>query len=195
VFASENEQAGPGAKPGWSIRIIGSTTKSDPGKWLSDVLVQKIDELGKQPGRGFYFDGVVLHQAMVKPDRTGRQTGIDVPAPIGGRQGGRGPGRMGDDRFGPGGFVPPTGEGFGGATGDRRTLQNELQEYAVKPGTDPLTGESTTTDWQFEIRLLALMGDTPKEKIPAAWQPKDPKADEAAKGQTGSTPKPATPRG
>jgi len=180
-------------KAGWAVLIQGVTTRSNSARWIEDTLIKTLDVQGKQPGRGFYIDKVTLAKAQDRPQSVSSTAGDTIvttpttPAlsPRGGMQpGGRDErgGRIGASPFNP---IPAPGP-----SGRLKSVAEEIADIEYKIPTDPITGEPTKSDMQFLIRLLVYPTDTPADKIPDVFKPKDAKAADAPKKDA---PKPAGP--
>lgn len=177
-------QVTPNGKPGWAVAMVCGTSKETPSKWIEEALVHKLDIEGRRPGRGFYFDRVRLAYVKTRP-LTG-DTSTATPAyPTAGGGGGGGGMRPGGI---PGASRPGDGINPGGmpaapnnAPVRAKSIQEQIATIDFKPGIDPVTGEPTTADNVFEIRFVIIPGDTPADRIPEEFKPKD------------ATPAPTTP--
>jgi len=159
----------PNGKPGWAVAMVCGTTKENPATWISESLVRKIETEGKRPGRGFYFDRAALTYVKTRPvgpDTSSSGMGM-TPTAAGGPRGMMG-GRVGSRDGGT--MAAPTPE-FG--AGRAKTTSELVAALDYKPGIDPVTGEPTTADNIFEIRFVIIPGDTPPERIPAEFKPKE----------------------
>ncbi len=177
-------------RDGWAVRVIGGITMPNSAKWLDDNLIASLQRLGREPDRGIHVDEVVL--ASVEPMGK-KSTAAEFEAPPtvdtenrGGR--GRGDRPGGDDRgrdpSGGGGGrgrggQPPKGGGIsmggGGSVGQPpgTTVYDEIARMKDKFKTiDPLTGEDTSGDQRFELRLVIRKSDTPTKMIPEEFKPK-----------------------
>jgi len=178
----EGQTVTPNGKPGWAVALVCGTTLKTPSQWIQENVVHKLNIEGKRPGRGFYFDRAALSYIKLKPIGTST-SGFTGTAPdagrVGGVRGARDGGRVGAASGGGGFDTPsPTPSGSGGRG---KTIQELVAGLDYKPGTDPITGEATTTDSVFEIRFVIIPTEPPPELIPAEFKPKDAAATDAAK--------------
>ena len=172
-------------KAGWAVLIQGVTTRSNSARWIEDTLIKSLDVQGKQPGRGFYIDKVTLAKAQDRPQSISSTAGDTIVAspssPALTPRGGFMPGGR-DERGGRiGGAGPFNPIPAPGQPGRVKSIIEEIAEIEYKIPTDPITGEPTKSDTQFIIRLLVFPTDTPADKIPDVFKPKDPKAGDAPK--------------
>lgn len=183
--------------PGWYLRIVGGATDPSPAKWLEQTLIKSLDENGKKPGRGFYFDNIKLDKVI------NRQKSNPISSPVtanaeptapGGRLG-RGGARI-EERSGTSGMMPRGGRGAGqptGATGaglGRVVGGTNILEEATRwrnkfVKADPVTGEDDTGDKRFIILVCARKGDTPEKMIPERYRPKPAEVDQKKKPDGG----------
>ena len=184
----------PNGKPGWAVALVCGTTKETPSKWIEEALIHKLDVEGKRPATGFHIDRVALSYVKSRPmsgESTAASTGFPAAGGGGGDRGGMraGGGRPGAGRPGDreGAMGPPPGVPDNIPIRQKSTAEL-IAALDAKPGFDPVTGEPTTTDNVFEIRFVIIPVDTPADKIPAEFKPK-----EAAPAETGK-PKPAQPQ-
>lgn len=180
---------------GWGVQLTCHSTRTTPAKWLdspgaANALVQRLEILGREPKKGFYFQTVKLEQVT-----NGVAGAADAPdfvespaAPIGIRGGDpRQEGARGGGPAGSTGFGSP--ESRQGAS----RLSDELRKYDYRESIDPLTGEPTASDSKFLMRIVVVRGDTPANLIPEQYKQKDEKAGDAATKPGEPAKPPATP--
>ncbi len=194
-------------KAGWAVAVVGRTTESDKAKvtrFIDPELVDLLERLGREPGRGFHIAKVKFVKTALNSDsdrdmvtpfkrqgakssgsrgglRGGTRGGIR-----GGIRGGTRGGTRGDTRGGtrgrtrgavPGGFGLP---GQGASKGPGAGLLGWEERFRKE---DPLTGEDMTGDQQFLLQIVIHKGDTPENLIPDEYKPK--KDEDKATGSSG----------
>lgn len=186
-------------KPGWYVRVIGTSANPKLATWLEETLQPAMQKLGREPGRGIYIDQVVIEKVDKKGTRppsaselpsagAGDSSSGDSPRTSG--RGGRvvtpesGPPEEvpGGGRGGRGGAPPPE-DVSGPATGD--DVAAFRQRFAKS---DPLTGESTVDDKRFTIYIVVRKGDTPANMIPEEYKPKKAEPEKGKPGQPAPPP-------
>jgi hypothetical protein len=125
-------------KKGFLVTIQCRTPNADQLKFVSDTLKVNLRKEGREPGRGFYIDRVVLTRGEMFAAKTssssssGRTPGSGR-TPRGGRGGGRTP--------------PPT-----------------TTSRASSGKIDPVTDETMNDDWKFELKFDVVLRDYPASK-------------------------------
>lgn len=172
----------PNGKPGWAVALVCGTSKETPSKWIEDALVQKLDIEGRRPDRGFFIDRVRLAYVKARPISGESSTASAYPTAGGGDRAVGGGGRPGAIARPGGRDTPmPSPQVPDNKPTRAKSIQELIAGIDVKPGFDPVTGEQTNTDHVFEIRFVIIPGDTPADRIPAEFKPKE------------ATPAPTTP--
>ncbi len=126
--------------PGFLITLNCLTPNGDKGKFIEKRggFIQRLREVGQDPARPFYFDGVRMVGS------SGTRGG-----PLGSG------GKIGGSR-------PASGR-FRGAPNPSPTPPAGL---TPKGALDPLTFEDTSDDWSFTVKLVVALGPLPEEKSP-----------------------------
>jgi len=139
---------------GFLVTLACRTPNSGEVKFVSEVLMKRLRELGRQPGMGFFINRVVLvnGEPMVRGASTPEKR---PPRDRDTRRGaaGRGRGRGGSE----------SGKRTPGRFGGRFGQEDEAGDEAELPEfIDPVTGESMDTDWVFTIDIEVLLADYPE---------------------------------
>ncbi|HWL93821.1 MAG TPA: type IV pilus assembly protein PilM [Phycisphaerae bacterium] len=169
-------------RPGWAIRITGITTKENAPTWIEENLSRPLLELGCKPGTGIYFDVVSL--GKIRPrEKTVRTADGDLGLGGGTEGGGDGGRRGGGQAQRRGGrspeMQPPRRGGRAGpgtdvsrgptarrGTGGLADLEEELRNK------DPLTKESISQDFMFDLDIIVRKEEVPKDRIPERYKEK-----------------------
>ncbi|HVP10746.1 MAG TPA: type IV pilus assembly protein PilM [Phycisphaerae bacterium] len=217
----EPDEKGRGGA-GWLITLVGETNRQEETPtWLEDNLIKKLDKLGKEPNRGFYFEMIKLAKVLPKGSGGGDLGPPDV-SPRGGdrapsrSQGGQpqaGPrvrGRAGPSE--PRGQVPtprgatenPRAASPAGAEAPASGDPMEQWKAQARDNDPVFPTEKTDKDQQFQILIVARNTNTPKNLIPEEFrQPGDkpeakaeakPEAKPEAKQPQEGAPPPEEPR-
>ncbi len=160
--------------PGWFIKIHGDTTLAEgTAGWLYDALVSRLENLGRKPGQGFYFDIVKLSNIGDRPTEGTIVVEQESTSSRGrggrGVRGGRRPGQR------PGALGPTRGRGVGPSISDNESpAASALEDYLEKVNKmDLLTDESLTTDQRFTVEIVVRKKDTPTNLIPDEFKADD----------------------
>lgn len=179
MYGSDNKSSSSLRNPGWYLRIVGGTTDPSPAKWLEESLIKSLNEVGKQPGRGFYFDNIKLEKVTDR-QKTQPIAGVTnpqaTPTAPGGRSMRGGGARIEDSR----GTVTGSSRGRvpGAPSEPSRVIGGtNINEEAARwrnkfLKADPVTGEMDSGDKRFTILICARKSDTPEKMIPDRYKPK-----------------------
>jgi type IV pilus assembly protein PilM len=185
-FFSSDEKSSPLRSPGWYVRIVGCTTDPKPAQWIQSSLIAALDQVGKEPKRGYYFDKITLVKAS---PRSGSKPVQNVAvenagASVASRSGrGQVPTGREESLLGP---MSGRGAGAsvgGGSVGYGRSVADELLRWKNKfRKVDPLTNEEIDKDQRFILQFVVRKADTPDKIIPERFKPKQPEKPEKKKG-------------
>lgn len=150
--------------PGFLVELDVVSPNAGGIEFIAKSFMQRLREVGRRPGRGFFFDRVYLAQSgkytpVEHDERRGTTytTGRDVPAMTSkGGAGGKGM-AMGGKGGGPIGVTEPSAPSAPSA----RDLS--ATEVAM---IDPVTEESMSNDWEFKIYLDVILEDLPESALP-----------------------------
>jgi len=147
-------------KDGFVVSLYGRTPNSGGLRFVSDVFMKSIHDLGRRPQQGFFVNRVVLRR--LKP-----LAGDEVDDKPSGRGS---PTRSSDTTRG---TISRTGRGGGGFLGGGRSGGTRGRGRGTTPPKrgpdtveatyyDPVTNESMDQDWAFTVEFDVLLSDTPE---------------------------------
>jgi type IV pilus assembly protein PilM len=205
--------------PGWVVEVVGETTQRESTPtWLEATLFEALKKVGREPGRGYYVEDVILRKVGEKGagvvdaamselgaspgDRGGGGRG--APSAPGGPTNPRGRGRpTADSGAGP----VPVGRGpgreatRGGGGGDEPVVASGAQREEILKRyreDDPIFDEPMAQDWQFRIYIVIRKADAiPKNLLSEENKQQVPEKQESkpeAKQPEGAPPPPAEER-
>ncbi|MFH0982153.1 MAG: hypothetical protein V2A79_11500 [Planctomycetota bacterium] len=126
-------------RPGFLVQLTCRTPNEGRVKFVTEAFKDKLQELGRVPNQGFYINRIWLTK--------GKVLGSSMPSsgeqpPTGPRGGRRPPGRR------PSGSTPPP-----------PPEAKDKEQAVLLP--DPITGEPTNDDWEFELVFDVVLEDLP----------------------------------
>ncbi len=155
-----------GASAGWTFIIDGRTTSANANQLMDDISSRLISG-GRQKGLSWWVKTIPPPKLNRATPKTGaRQASPASPTtPVS---------RDRDERSGvasPAAPIrpPPTAGGV--------TLKPSVEMIKPKAGIDPVTGESTTGDYAFQLVIVVAKGAVPAEMIPKAGSTTKPSAE------------------
>ncbi len=140
---------------GFIVTLKCRTPNRDGVKFVSDVFMQRLRELGRPPGEGFFINRVVLvsGEPLVRgaADSDKRKDERQKGPGRGAGRGSRGTGSKAGSRGNPG--------RFGGRFGQTGEQEDDTEEATY---IDPVTDESMDADWVFTVEFDVVLSDYPE---------------------------------